>query len=263
MKRIIWLIVILLSVPAVVSIVWAGIANTKHNLSVTGPGTIKAVSETEICVFCHTPHGASAERPLWNHTMSSQTYILPTSSDPQWSNLLTTVQQPDGDTRLCLSCHDGTVAIGSVVNLPGPAGGPGTIAMQGVGGSGEMPSTAYGFIGTDLSGTHPVSIAVNDTLINDKNACTQTGAYTLQYPPGGSPVRLRPTNNTYNGEPGNPVTTATGFTYNAGVQCTSCHDPHIETTDFLVLGTGSPDPTKGHPGSWSALCDECHPGTCP
>ncbi len=262
MKKVVSAVVTVIFILSVAVVVWAGIANTKHNLSVTGPGTIKAVSETRICVFCHTPHGASPARPLWNHTLSSQTYTLPTSSDPQWSNLLTTVQQPDGDTRLCLSCHDGTVAIGSVVNLPGPAGGAGTISMQGTAG-GLMPPAAYGFIGTDLSGTHPVSIAMNDALINDKNACTQTGAYTLQYPPGGGAVRLRPTSNTYNGQPGQLITTPTGFTYNGGVQCTSCHDPHIETTDFLVLGTGSPDPTKGHPGNWSALCDTCHPGTCP
>ncbi len=254
-------ILIVVCIVLMAGLAWAGIANTKHNLSVTGPGPIKAVSETRICVFCHTPHGANPPVPLWNHSLSSATYQVPSSSDPQWSNLLTTVGQPDGDSKLCLSCHDGTVAIGALVNMPGPGRGSGTVAMQGVGPGGEMPSTAYGYIGTNLKGTHPVSIAMNDQLIADKNACTVSGAYTLQYPT--PPVRLRPTNATYNGFPGKQITTPAGYTYNAGVQCTSCHDPHLETTDFLLTGTASGEPTKGHPGNWSALCDACHPGVCP
>ena len=34
------------------------VRNTVHNFSVTGPGAVRAVSEDEVCVFCHTPHGA-------------------------------------------------------------------------------------------------------------------------------------------------------------------------------------------------------------
>ncbi|VAX19401.1 Cytochrome c family protein, partial [hydrothermal vent metagenome] len=35
------------------------VRNTKHNLSVSGPGTVKASTETRVCVFCHTPHQAN------------------------------------------------------------------------------------------------------------------------------------------------------------------------------------------------------------
>lgn len=232
----------------------AVIADTKHNLSTSGTGTIKAVSEDEICVFCHTPHGASSELPLWNHTLSTQTYILPDNADPQWITLLTSVQQPDKGSRLCLSCHDGTVAIGSLVNMPGP-GSIGSVTMQGVTGSGTMPNTATGYVGTDLSGTHPISVAVNDQLINDKNACNTGNSFLIQYPPGGDPVQLRPTDNTYSGNPGRQVTTPAGFVYNEGVQCTSCHDPHDDTNgDFLVKGT---------PANQSPLCNSCHFALCP
>ena len=30
-----------------------------HNLSVSGPGEIRAIEETEVCKFCHIPHNAS------------------------------------------------------------------------------------------------------------------------------------------------------------------------------------------------------------
>jgi len=48
-----------------------------------------------------------ANSQLWNHQMSSVTnYIVYTSP-----TLKAVVGQPDGSSRLCLSCHDGTVAL--------------------------------------------------------------------------------------------------------------------------------------------------------
>ena len=57
------------------------VAGTKHNLSVASSGTVKAVTEDEVCVFCHTPHGATQfpGSPLWNRQLSSQTYTTYTS----------------------------------------------------------------------------------------------------------------------------------------------------------------------------------------
>ena len=58
------------------------VASTPHNLSVDGPGTVRASSETQVCVFCHTPHGAtnSPGTPLWNRALSGQTYTTYSSS---------------------------------------------------------------------------------------------------------------------------------------------------------------------------------------
>src|SRR5208283_2245823 len=50
------------------------ITYSKHNLAVSGPGTIRSATESEICIFCHTPHGASSDGPLWNHQMSVANY---------------------------------------------------------------------------------------------------------------------------------------------------------------------------------------------
>src|SRR5204863_10180904 len=52
---------------------------SKHDLSASGPGTIKATAESEVCLFCHTPHRA-VELPLWNHTLSSANYTPYSSS---------------------------------------------------------------------------------------------------------------------------------------------------------------------------------------
>jgi predicted CXXCH cytochrome family protein len=217
------------------------ILDSKHNLSTSGVGTVKAATETQICVFCHTPHKALSDAPLWNRSMSTASYQLFTSL-----TLLSPTSpaiQPDGDSRLCLSCHDGTIAVGSVVNI---GGSPSTISMQGVGGGGELPSLSPAYVGTDLSGHHPVSIELNSALVVDKNTQCIDGviSWKVCIPIGGALVKLQTTDNTYpyGGVP--PV---------QGVQCTSCHDPHKDpnppNTAFLRVGDRV---------NTDQLCTACH-----
>ena len=47
----------------------AAVSTTKHNLSSGGPGTRKAATETEICIFCHAPHNTSPSGQLWNRRL--------------------------------------------------------------------------------------------------------------------------------------------------------------------------------------------------
>ena len=86
--------------------------NTKHNLSVSGTGTTRALTETRICVFCHTPHNAEASSPLWNKGLEPQTYQVYASPTSKVVQKLGITPQPSGPTKLCLSCHDGTIALG-------------------------------------------------------------------------------------------------------------------------------------------------------
>jgi predicted CXXCH cytochrome family protein len=217
----------------------ASIIDTKHNLSASGVGTVKALSETQVCVFCHTPHKALSSAPLWNRSMSGASYQLFTTFT-LLSPTIPTIQ-PDGDSRLCLSCHDGTIALGSVVNI---GGSPSTISMQGVTGGGELPSSSPAYLGNDLSGHHPVSIELNAELVVDKNTQCSGGLVTWKIciPTGASLVKLQPTDNTYG-------ISATGL----GVQCTSCHDPHKDpdppNTAFLRVGDRV---------NTDQLCTSCH-----
>ena len=87
------------------------VVNTVHNLSVSGPGSVRAASETEVCIFCHTPHDSRPESPLWNRQDPGVTYVLYNSSTVQ-----AMTGQPDGSSVLCLSCHDGTIALGNVLS---------------------------------------------------------------------------------------------------------------------------------------------------
>lgn len=136
--------IILLLFPFIVSA--QSIVTTRHNLSVSGPGTIKATSESEICIFCHTPHNSAPKVPLWNRNVSGSVYTLYTSSTMNASP-----GQPDGSSILCLSCHDGTIALGSVVSRITPI---------------DMTSamSTRGNLTTDLSNDHPISFTYNSSL---------------------------------------------------------------------------------------------------
>ena len=120
----------------------SGINMTKHNLSVTGPGPIKALSETRICIFCHTPHNAAPMTPLWNRDVSPRSYELYSST-----TMVAGVSQPMGPSRLCLSCHDGTVALGTVLH-----------PSEGIAVSGAITSGMSSYIGS-LAYDHPISFS--------------------------------------------------------------------------------------------------------
>lgn len=216
----------------------ANIATSKHNLSVSETGSIKATSETELCIFCHIPHNANPAVPLWNHTVSSAAYQMYTS-DYQTRAGYTTPSDVGQRSRLCLSCHDGTVAIGSVYTVRGVVQ-TSPIGMRGVDASGKMPSTAASFLGADLRNDHPVSIEYN----TGHSIAFGSGSRTMELNLTAPPINPKP----YMGV--KLYGTASG-TIKGYVECTSCHDPHNDANSkFLVVSNAN-----------GALCTTCHSKT--
>jgi hypothetical protein len=97
------------------------VRNTKHYF-VGNPDTQDQAQNpgtSEVCVFCHTPHGANqnvqGQAPLWNRrtpNIGFQPYSSPNLE-------LGTAGQPKGISLGCLSCHDGTIALDALINAPG------------------------------------------------------------------------------------------------------------------------------------------------
>jgi predicted CXXCH cytochrome family protein len=195
--------------------------NTGHDLS-AGSTFGADTNSPGLCVFCHTPHqvGGSAldgVYPLWNHTLSANaaygTYTSVTmNAVPLEVGGGTTV------TNLCLSCHDGTVAVQNLGNPPNAAT-PVTVNAGGnVNAAGFITGTAN--VGTDLTNDHPVNFTYDTAL---------AGADGELYDPA--------------------VEAATAaLLFGGTVQCASCHDPHDNSfPPFLAA-----DNTD------SALCVTCH-----
>jgi len=222
----------ILLIAILLSLTWSGLTlaakvsdvrNTKHNLSSSGSGSVKSTTESQVCVFCHTPHAAEniPATPLWNRKLSAATYTPYTSTSME-ANAAELANGPGGTSKLCLSCHDGTLAIGSVDVLNGQS--PATITMSGTAAGGGIPSSASltGFtrdLGVNLTNDHPISFTYDSTLAtNDGELRVPDGAIVGNRVAGVSPKPKIPLENNQ-------------------VQCTSCHDPHIRETD-TTLGNG-------------------------
>jgi hypothetical protein len=146
------------------------ISATKHNFSSSGAGTTRSTTESQICVFCHTPHGSDTSQaaPLWNKTLQNSTYTPYTSSSFDAAAIQgASAGQPLGSSKLCLSCHDGVVALGSVRVLRGQTnerqrrwqhGGSGRWSSCGteVTGAGRHQHRLHAQPRYDLTNDHPI-----------------------------------------------------------------------------------------------------------
>jgi hypothetical protein len=172
------------------------VASTVHNLSVSGPGEVRALNETEVCKFCHVPHNPVVPEPLWGHALSK----VPSYAVPQLrrGGIAAPAPQPDGASRLCLSCHDGTVALGDL--------GPRRRVVP-MAGAQRLERGRRGFIGTDLSGSHPVSFVVPDGDPGEVDGARDMGLKPLALVQAEARVHLDD---------------------RGKMQCTTCHDPHSD-----------------------------------
>jgi predicted CXXCH cytochrome family protein len=164
-----------------------------HNLTL--PSGASVYSQGSLgCTFCHAPHsGLGGITPLWNQTLSKSTYT-PYSSTTY--NDTGNTQPTLGQTSsLCLSCHDGTVAVGQSAAY-------GTLPVTGSMNSGDS-------FGTNLSGTHPFSL-----VLPMKDASNLVASLVTQ------------------GKTADP--TGAVKLINGNIECTSCHSPHVQGIDKIA-----------------------------
>ena len=172
--------------------------STLHNLAPNQSNKNDSLS-SPACNYCHTSHNAVPQvEALWNHKISTSNYQFHSSSTYKEGAQSVTQTSP---SRLCMSCHDGTVGLGSTYNSSVP-----NVV--------RTPLTSAGNMGVNLSGSHPFSFdqwnrdsSLVDSLFNSSSRTTAN-----------SKVKLP----------------------NGRIECVTCHDPHIQNldikrpTDFLV-----------------------------
>lgn len=200
------------------------IAGSAHDFSGAG------WSGGQICVACHTPHGGNTsvtDAPLWNHTLSSVTnYSLYTSGTLNAG----TLTQPSGVSALCLSCHDGTVAIDSY------GGGAGTAGVMT--GTNAVGAASQGSLAND----HPIGFIYNAALATADGALHDPSTRTVTVGAGGTRSLTG--------------TVANLMLFNGRLECASCHDVH--NTFTAADGTGVGDPLLRVSKGGSTICLTCH-----
>jgi predicted CXXCH cytochrome family protein len=245
-----WLMVITCGLVLVVMAIAAnsaGIKNSRHDLDwAAGYGDMGFWDPFndygEVCVYCHTPHGGDSIAPLWNRSLTTASFSMYDSS-----TIDTTIPgTPSGVSLACLSCHDGTIAVDAIINMPGkgytPSGVPGDLDSwtPAASGHGKLSTTGDGFLncsvqchgGIVIAGTDFTPAALGTDLSDD-----------------------HPISMTYPTPAQDPFFKTTAQVEGAGVklfsnkvECASCHDVHDPAnTPFL---------RKNNNGS--ELCTACH-----
>lgn len=247
----------------------AQIAGTKHNLGTSpgGTGVNKFSGTAEICVFCHTPHGAdtSAAVPLWNRTLPTASTF--TTYDSLGTSSLDGKVAPVGSVSIaCLSCHDGVTSMSAVINAPGSGLGGDAAWTAGTWSGANQTNGAISAglitnIGKDLKNDHPIGIQYGGGGLS---VSAPTG--TLKDPDFKMPTSQdingtkvwwvdteATVNNTRNKTDMLLYTRAATAGYTGQteaepfVECASCHDPHTTNTTFLRISNAG-----------SAVCLACH-----
>jgi predicted CXXCH cytochrome family protein len=157
----------------------------------------------EICLPCHAPHYAKTlPAPLWNQNLPTQTYIMyGKTHTPAMDAELSS--QPDGMSKICLSCHDGILA-------------PETY--------GRNPGRAAHLFGKDLTSSvlgnnHPISFVYDSSLaVKERDL----------YDPS---TKL-------SGLTGSTGSITKDMLFSNRMECSSCHDVHntkaVPGTKLLV-----------------------------
>ena len=268
--------VVLVSSVEPASAATSDIRMTKHNLSkyqkdvTANPNTTKSTTEDQVCVFCHTPHAATAGvNPLWNRSVTaSATYTKYTSNSLDATAVRDALNgTTSGSSLLCLSCHDGQIALGNVNVNTGRTGSAAQISVNGSTATtmptGSGATTGYTRqLGTNLANDHPISITYDDGLAGVDGELQRL---TTTAP------KQRDTHSTYNGTLIGIRDASTGYkptlplqatgTSNAGqVQCSTCHDPHITEERFLRLNRTQKNnaPSGDFTASDDIICLACH-----
>jgi predicted CXXCH cytochrome family protein len=165
------------------------ISGTAHDFS----SESWAPAQNKMCAVCHTTHNASAvpSAPLWNHQTTAVAGYTLYSSPTFDSHGGTSITDPGESSKLCLSCHDGTVAL---ENFGGTSGGTTFI------------SGAYNVGGAsgDLSNEHPISFEYTTALASLDGGLHDPSVVTTSL--GG--------------------TIANDMLFDNKMQCSSCHDVH-------------------------------------
>lgn len=213
----------------------AGVKDSPHNLN-NAPANVTVTgadaANTEVCRPCHVPHNAAeGEGELWNHEVDANATYTLYNEVHTGTKYATNYVGLDRSAKLCLSCHDGAIAVDSY------GGDTGTYTISGA-----------ALIGDDLSTVHPIGLkypglsddGVTWTTTSGYNDPTAVAFGAATYADG----------STFGSAKGVQMVKGKvgGTTYKNLVSCRSCHHSHNNALGNFLR-------TTNHE---SGLCLKCH-----
>jgi predicted CXXCH cytochrome family protein len=259
----------------------AQVVDSKHNLSANagaGQGALRVNymtgdgATTQVCVFCHTPHGAAvAEAPLWQRTLGTQASYTTYGS----TNASSSMDAEQGSANVtigsvslaCLSCHDGTQAMNTMSNTPGS----GNLATGKAAGDWAGTRNTNGSLtgianliedGKSLQNDHPIGIryaggftysgtatTVGSTSFADKDFRTARQGSVNNAPIWYVEPKSGDSANSSRDKGDIQLYTRKYGTsdFQPYVECASCHDPHSNQELFMRVTVAG-----------SEICLTCH-----
>jgi hypothetical protein len=235
----------------------AGLIGSPHDFTtVTGDDMVGTPTEPiGLCTYCHTPHKALTTELLWNHTLSANTFSWDVTKTTAGTTFPTFAGGTyKGPTARCLSCHDGSVAIGDVAWFK-EAAHTGADALTLL----KMGDVDTNFVvggGGAMAGNHPVAMPYPyNNAANTYNG-TVTGAAAVLGEWQANPTLLGAVSaiRLFNDD-GTGNISAGVVDGKTGIECSSCHDPHNKAAvdDWFLRGMA-----QGSSQADGYICLQCH-----
>ncbi len=228
-----------------------GILGSVHDMRASA-GAVDFGGNDRVCAFCHTPHHAYKDTdpnmyyPLWSRQLDTNTF------QPYWSPTINASDYYSADiaigpTRLCMTCHDGSIAPDQHYNTPGtrPTLSGDSFGQPGIGAGDNK-----------LLDDHPIGFNYNEVAVGpasgDPAATTVQGRKDYQDPwireAGDGSLTYK--NNPYG------IKVVDRLYQGQYMTCATCHDVHnkmnadssTQAANYLVLA----------PQKDSQLCLTCH-----
>jgi hypothetical protein len=240
-----------------------GVVGGPHDMTVYG----YVDSQSRVCAFCHTPHHAAAATagqeyvPLWSRAEDTKLFnIAYQSSTINASQLQNgTDDKAIGPTRLCMSCHDGTIAPDQHYGATA-----GALVLNGDNFSAVGNGAGVGSGAAGLTNDHPVGFDYSYVAIGPENPATIT--------PDAATLAAAAADANKDAWIRNPAATFIGNKLGltvgdrlyvaadgkAYMTCATCHDVHNKKNLYDTTGAEPVNYLVLAPQKDSALCLSCH-----
>lgn len=216
--------------------------------------TVMATNSVGLCSYCHTPHSALQTSLLWNHKLSANTFTWDDAATQGGTAYASMAPTYKGPSVKCLSCHDGSIAIGDVALYNDKLNANyNTYKVTG------YTQIAKGALAGNMAGNHPIAMPYPfGNAVSTYNTKTTGGAVTLTEFVA-NPVNQNGTTVKLYNDNGTGGITAGGVAGKSGIECSSCHDVHnkVAVDDMLLRGKINGSTAAAGTGG-GYLCLQCH-----